>query len=1032
MSPTKPQQATAPQEALPPDLRSTEVTEKSVTAPQPDVAVEIADEETAKMQVNDIADIEIAGVPQETVRGGLQDFIDGNEPDLSNFTEAQAEAFQGVIDKATPIRERIVKGRIRLLDNKIEASLAHIDDLQKRVDEAKSNGRGTKRLGARLDRMISEWSEMDAERGELLALSSYDATPSGAVQVTGSAIMRGTKKLLNSVNSAFRKARIATKQDVKTLQRYLTRAVKNSGLNQENQSKFINDIVSNNTVEKLRKNAPAIQAKINSLINQERKAAAISDIKSMLKRANKSEVIAIDYVNKINDMFSGINWSAPSEKTIANIKSTMAYIERNGSEGIPKNVLDSLKRISNRNAKDISAADLEDMAENLHTLVGIGKNKLRLMKEQDARIREQRLAELREESVPLSSIDIKRAPIGQKQAAWDSVKNKFTNGANYARRLRINKNSMDVIFDLMSGFKEYKGAFNRIFKDTIDADHNSYIAKKEAKTRPVKDLQDKLNLTKENFDRIGVYAAAQQEGGLDKLMNSGISNREALAIELTPQEMQMYSLMRKQMDSLLPDLRHVMRIVYNQNVDEVENYFSFMTDHDAMVGSTVVEMFSNDAAQFGDQKNVGRGMTISRTLGKQAIRIDALGIFMKHIDNAAYLIEMGKDIKDLADMAQSDEFNQIAGDIGQTIAIDWLNLLARKGSVPNGTNAAMDTLRRNAGFAVLAFKLSSTLVQWTSLFQGGAFIGKSYLVRGINAVAHKEWREFMHKNFPEVRERAGDDPAYLDFGGDGLIGKAQDAGFWALKKLDVLAASSVAAGAYMRAVEAKGGVVDFGNLDQEAMMEAQLYMRRSQSSGFFKDVAPIISQGKLTGTVWLDKLILQFQSFMLNEWSIISHDMFGAAREGKTAKAMNMATWIVLASMAADASRDVSKELISLALGVEPPEDDDEEKQYLEDGVDAAINKVPFVSTIVNSFEYGSVPVPSIDLMMNIFESAKYAGMTEDESKKARHYTNAALSAMGVLAGVPGTLQASQINNQLAAGKKDSPRRNADKNGFQR
>lgn len=976
---------------------------------------EIADAAVAETQAQDIAETSVAETAPAEVQKIVNDFMNGVEPDTSQYSEAKQAAIQDVLDKAKPVRDKIIRGRIRKLDNDIEAKLQQIDAAEAELSKAREEGKGTKRREARLEKMALEWEAMDAERGELFSIEnplteSADLLDKN-ITVKGDVLenqnIKATKRTLMAVNSAFRQARVATKQGIKSVQKSLAAAIRQSGLSEADQNDFTGAITSIQTIEQLKKQAPKIQARIEAKLNEARKASALADLKAMLRRIKKSNVIAIDYVKKIESLFNDIDVQKRSEKSINSLQATLDHVEKTGDDSIPKGLLKKLEVLNKRRIEDVSASELEDIAETIRSLVDQGKTKLKLIQARDARTKQKRLEELKAGSVKLSDQSLRRAPLGEKLGIMDRVKNKFTEGVNRAQRLNINKNPMDVIFDIMDGYKQYQGANHRIFKQTIDRAFGAYLDIREAGTRAVKELHDELKLTPEQYDRIGAYAAAQQEGGIDKLRASGIPQSDIEDLALSPDEMRMYELMREKLDSMAPMLKEVMRLSYNKDFEGVENYFPFMTDFQAMDGYEIQDMFGDNAPVIGKKKNVEQGFTLSRTLGKQKIRIDAMDIFLKHMDNASYLIGMGKDIKDLSDVAVSNEFGDTAGDVGQDVVTDWLNLLARKGTLPNQVNF-IDTFRRNVGAATLGFKLSSIFIQPTSLLDGASFVGGTYVSRGIQDVTNKEWRKFLRDNMPEIRERAGDDPAYMDLGGDALA-SIREAGYWALKNMDLLSASAVAAGAYRKSVEQRGGEVDLSNPDPEALRDAQLAVRRTQSSGFFKDSAPIISQGKLTGNPSIDRLILQFQSFVINRWSLIQHDMFNAGlMQGRTKQAVNIATWLILANISENFIRHWTKEMIAAAMGTEPPKDD-EEDDLANKIIAQAIGNVPVVGSIVNSFEYGSVPVPAISMVEKISETIQYGNKSKAADKQARHYGSAAILTTGLMLGIPGTLQAQQL-----------------------
>lgn len=797
-----------------------------------------------------------------------------------------------------------------------------------------------------------------------------------------------------------------TKQQVQETQDLLLDFVNRSELSLADKAKFLATIKNTQTAQQLVNNIDEIEGRINSLIEADKRRTVVSKIKRKAKQAKGSGVIAVDFAQQIESLVDEIDLSKRQPDTLKALQKTLDFMAKNPDADMPKSVRKKLEILNKKPIEEVTTQELESLSDEIDELIKQGKTKLKLLEAKKEREKQKRIEELQKATIPLADTATKRAPIGERLTAMENIRNRYAEFKNRLKRIGVALNPMDVFFDMLDGGKSYKGANHRIFKQTMDAAFSRYQNLKEDATRAVKTLHDKLDLNEQNYEKIGAYAVLQQEGGKQKLLDSGYEEAE-LAITLTEPEMQMYKLMRKKLDEMLPAIQEVMRVVYNKEVEGVKDYFPFMTDHEAMQDFEIQDMLGDNVPSVGKKKNVERGFTEKRVGGKQNIRIDALGVFLKHVDNAAYLIEMGGDIKALGDVAASKEYGESAGRIGQEMVVEWIDLLARKGNRP-GRIHALDAFRRNTGFAMLGFKLSTIMIQPTALADGASLVGGGYVAQGVKDVAtSRAWREFLWKNFPEVRERAGDDPAYLDMGGSGIIGNVRQAGFWALKHVDALTASSVAAGAYTKAVEAKGGEVDFSNPDQDAIAEAQLMMRRTQSSAFAKDAPAIITQGKLTGNVSLDRLILQFQTFMLNRWSLIKHDMWQlGVKQGNTKQAFNIATWLILANAAEIGVRRLTKELIS---ALTDDDIDDWEETIEKEAVINALHNVPFVSQTVSAFEYGDVPVPAIGAVTQITKRLQWAAQSGDDETKIKHLTSAIMISAGAFAGIPGTMQAEQI-----------------------
>jgi len=250
---------------------------------------------------------------------------------------------------------------------------------------------------------------------------------------------------------------------------------------------------------------------------------------------------------------------------------------------------------------------------------------------------------------------------------------------------------------------------------------------------------------------------------------------------------------------------------------------------------------------------------------------------------------------------------------------------------------------------------------------------------------------------PEIRDRVGDDPAFQLYDKEGFGKSLNDIAFWPLKTVDKLAATGVAVGAYIKYMNENNLEIDLNNPDPDGIAYAQKMTRRTQSSSNFKDLPLAITKGKLTGNISLDKILLQFQSFMLNRWSLIRHDLWRAGIKGSNKKqAINIAMWLIAANYAELGIRKWSKEAITRALGKEIPEDD-EEKQKLAD-IGQILQNIPFLGSLYYSLLYGDIPVPAVSMGGKIIEKTgtalkKSFDEDADSEEKERKWLSALLSA---------------------------------------
>ena len=720
--------------------------------------------------------------------------------------------------------------------------------------------------------------------------------------------------------------------------------------------------------------------------------------------------VDIVYRDAIDTIRGQIDPSFRSEAATKRLESLRDFVKRNPEQAknIPVALLKSLEQTP---LNDYTIEQIEALATSIQKLKDLGGLRRRLETAEYERSKQKDLKKLSEGSVHITDRDmVKASEIGKKLDFTDRLKNKLSRVLNIAAQKKRAITPTDVLVDLMDGgHGTYDGPNYTVFKRTLDRGWGRYLDRLDATVKEVIEFINKSGFDDGNFERIGVHAALQQDNGKQKLLDSGYTEERINQVVLTPEELQLYTLIRSKLDELTDPIDTIMRNVFNEKLERVKNYFSFMTDFEAMSDYELRDMFSDKLIEYPDtlKKEVKKGFTITRTGGKQKIKINAVEIFLQHVDNASYLIELGSDIKRLQEIASTSTYRDAVGDAGQEEMRSWLDLMARKGLVgQDKTIPVLDIYRKHVGAAVIGFKLSSALVNTTPLLDGAGLIGR-YAFTGASAVTtNRQLREFLIKNFPEVKHRMGGDIEFLEFGSS-TVEKIERAGFWALQKIDGIANASIVAGAYQKYLDEHGLTFDVNKVNEDARDYAQLIARRTQSSAFFKDLPSAFTRGTFTGNKSIDRLAFQFQSFMLNRWSLIEHDMLRAGiKERDVGKLTNMFFWLSMAGFAEMGLRRLSKELIALITGREL---DDWSETFTEEIITNMFQNIPFVSQAMSIYSYGSIPVPSIALANEIVNKIKWLRKTNDPDKKLLMGLELLALTIGTAIGVPGTIQLAEV-----------------------
>ncbi len=547
-------------------------------------------------------------------------------------------------------------------------------------------------------------------------------------------------------------------------------------------------------------------------------------------------------------------------------------------------------------------------------------------------------------------------------------------------------------------------------------------------------------MTSLDFKIIAQYAILQQKGGDVKMKAAGWTDKriaDFMEEGLNEDQQTMLDAMRKELDALKELIIPFMKRVYNKDFKEVENYFPMMADFEAMTGLEIQDLVGPDVLLVGAnsfetplKQDPNKGFTIDRTNGDVRIKLDAWEVVTKHVDNATYLLNMGQNVKELTELANTEGYREAVGAFGQEVTTEWLDLAARKGGKAGQRSGIFDVLRKNVGFMTLGFKLSTVLVQPTALLDGAALIGHHAFSGLYNVLTPGSgWFDFVNKNFTEIIERRGGDPSIKELTGnrasEGFAGKhlagIRRASFWGLVQVDGIVATGVAAGAYEKIVTEKGGVVDFNNPDQDAIREATLLMRRTQASGSFLNTSSAFTQGTITGSVSVDKMLLQFQTFILNRFSLIQHDMIRKGfRIGQTEQGLRIATMLLLAYFAEVGLRRGAEEIIAAATGDDLDEFD--EVEISQRALKEIATSIPFVGQVISGIYYKQFPVPVVSMATQGLSRAGFAISAKSDKVRIKNISLAILNAMGEIGGVPGTAQVDQIVRKVLKEEKTKRR----------
>jgi len=772
---------------------------------------------------------------------------------------------------------------------------------------------------------------------------------------------------------------------------------------------------------------------INTLRERILKRDAIANVKKIAGRITGGQMVSADYRGQVRELMSGFDLTARRDKTVQKFNETRKFVEKEKAEGkdvfMTEKMLEALDILTRKSVKDMDVNDLRILTEDLEFIEQLGRAKLRTRKALYEIKKEKIKKDILSGLTPIESQPVMRPFPGERLTKKEQFKNAFNRTHNAFLSTDYNLTPMDTVFDLMGeGKGTYDGAVYRNFKKRLDLRWHTYTLERGSKLNKAEALGDKLKLDERNYERIGVHAAKMQ-GLADRLIpTKGLSQKQEENlmkkindISLTKEELEMYRYMRGDFDSIRPTLAKISDELYNMEFAEVENYFPIINNFDAMSEQEIHLRFGKSTPKKGTapakghkKKNVEGGFLQERSKGATGlIKVNAMEIYAAHIDDAVYMKHMAEDLRMLSEITNSPEFLSGAGDMGTSIASDWLDMMARKGGAHGQkTIEVLDIMRRNVGVATLGYKLSSVVIQASALMDGGSMIGRWVFTGAGQVATSKDVRKFILSNdFKEIKDRVGGDIDFLMKASNKTMQQIQDGGYYALKYVDSMTAASVGYGAYLQKLEELGIALDLKKVNPEARDYAQRIVRITQSSSLYKDAPLVISRGRgFLNNRSANRAFFQFQSFMLVKWSLIRNNMWRMGFRGETLedkkRGVNMLIYLILSLIAEETGRRLSSEAVSMITGGENRYDDE---GVFESIAKNALTTIPFTSQMMSIIGYDSNPVPTFNALQSgvagvgrIFTGAK-------PETKIKGVVDTVAGIGSVYPGLPGTAQAKQL-----------------------
>lgn len=719
------------------------------------------------------------------------------------------------------------------------------------------------------------------------------------------------------------------------------------------------------------------------------------DVKAIRNLAEMKGDIAVDYQKQIKAITDTLDFSKPTEATLDRLQDLHDYLEREGVPlGINPKRVKELNRLAKTPIRDMTPADIKELRQQLEELTAIGKLKFNLKFKYKERERFKILNRIIKTTNNLDpDVNLKEERFG------DKVK---TAGISFY----LDTLHAPRVADMADSFAGYQGEQARLTRMFG-----------EAETQAVSKAMDR-GLKFMEFLKAEGIEVIPEESATDVRMMIAMRYREGALAQaetlmdhyklpevptLTATEEKIIEWIRQDMENHKADLAATWEEVVNEIFPEQKTYFLPLK-------------YVKEEEIIPDAQTEGRGRTTHTFDGfshkrrpgvKKLPRVGILQIYQEAVMEQEWYKSIQPVVEDIKSVVLTDEYKEAAGTVLYNWWKDQLDIMSRRGwsasAQLNAVSGLLRTVRHNINTAILAYKASTIIMQPFAVFDAAAYVNARIGTRAAARVLGEVTKSFLIPGRTQtivegseaLKQRQGGELAITEelkkAKGEGIKDRLTRTGFKWISATDLKTAAGV-----QEAV--RKVFVEEGMTEAEALREAEFVMQMSQGSSSIAYRPHVLAKGEGART-WFT-----FQTFVLNRWGLIIHDIItskiakGTARE-KLAGLVSLGI-IMLAGASEDEAREWVYKLVS---GKEMKADN---RSTVEKTFVNLMSTMPFFGNIIDAASTGrDTYPPAMQVLVKGSKGMKQLLTGKDADKRLKGLLNALESGLAIGVGFPGTAQ---------------------------
>lgn len=772
---------------------------------------------------------------------------------------------------------------------------------------------------------------------------------------------------------------------------------------------------------------PEVQGKMKSAIQQtttSRKAFRLLErvtnkLEAIEKRQGILEAQGIEktaltaritpkYQRVIDAVVKDYNFKKPTKKTINRLTATREFLEKNPDYPIPDKYVEELRRLEKVNLSDLSTQDIKQFNETIQGLVNIGKE---IQKHITIVSRLKFQNELNKATDKTVNLDFKNKTLNQALRAENATEFTFR------------------VADKSDGSQIYKG-WHAKFVKTLGQKVNKAEIQQANRMSGFFEEHAKINkftLSEQSQKEVAAHLYANQGGELQMkkiLAELGFKELPTLSAEQIKIRDLLVRTAKQKTQQIQPLWETTMVDAKGRPMafDIQEKYFPFYyveKGSDLGIHSILQDFKAQSSIMFGSGKSRVAGVKLTP-------RTDIYKMLQEAVAKQEIFLNLQPELFEKGTIFRTKQYQDVAGEVNTGYWTGYVDEMSRNGMSSNAIRTPMDTWfrkgRQNIARGLLDLSFTTTAIQPLAIFDAMAYMITYMPKATIFKLTGNFVQSFVRPNFAKkiiseseaLTTRKGGEEVIQTFGDRRLrkgakipttkrekITKEITKPFAALQFFDIRTAASVQ----------KTVVNDLSKTLplEQASAEADFIMDLVSGSSNLAYRPRIMNQGEL------GRVLTTFQTFVLNEWGLITQDILkkGIAKGGAD-RDIQTRLWAVIGLgflfLQGFMEDKLRNKILNIVKGTEY-----EANSFLKSSLLYIPERVPILGSVVKGIEYGKtgLSVPIFSVFSNLIEATVGVSTAKELKTKLTNLSKVIEAVAILFFGIPGSKESQNIIERL-------------------